>query len=469
MSRTSQKQIKDLQKKLTHKPKNVWEGLSEREIKEIEKFSKQYMQFLNKSKTEREAIRTIETMAQRNGFRPPGEKNKKIIFSKNGKCLALAVLGNEPLDKCINIVATHVDAPRLDLKPNPLYEDISLSLLKTHYYGGIRKYQWLARPMAIHGIVIKKNGSPFEIVIGENENDPVFTISDLLPHLSRKVQRDKKILDGFEGEKLNLIVGGRPLGDDRIKDRFKLFTLKWLYDHYGMIEEDFISAELEIVPAGPARDVGFDKSMIGAYAHDDRACAFSALEAIKDLNNPENTAIVLFYDKEEIGSDGATGAKSILLGYVIRELISLSYKKYDEKLVYKAFENARALSGDVNAAVDPNFQEVHEKRNSAIIGQGVSIMKYTGHGGKIGSNDADAEYVGWLRRLLNDKKIVWQTGEIGKIDEGGGGTVAKFLASYGLNIIDCGPPVLSMHSPFELISKGDLFMTFRSYKSFLES
>ena len=469
MSRTSQKQIKDLQKKLTHKPKNVWEGLSEREIKEIEKFSKQYMQFLNKSKTEREAIRTIETMAQRNGFRPPSEKNKKIIFSKNGKCLALAVLGNEPLDKCINIVATHVDAPRLDLKPNPLYEDISLSLLKTHYYGGIRKYQWLARPMAIHGIVIKKNGSPFEIVIGENENDPVFTISDLLPHLSRKVQRDKKILDGFEGEKLNLIVGGRPLGDDRIKDRFKLFTLKWLYDHYGMIEEDFISAELEIVPAGPARDVGFDKSMIGAYAHDDRACAFSALEAIKDLNNPENTAIVLFYDKEEIGSDGATGAKSILLGYVIRELISLSYKKYDEKLVYKAFENARALSGDVNAAVDPNFQEVHEKRNSAIIGQGVSIMKYTGHGGKIGSNDADAEYVGWLRRLLNDKKIVWQTGEIGKIDEGGGGTVAKFLASYGLNIIDCGPPVLSMHSPFELISKGDLFMTFRSYKSFLES
>ncbi|KPA18933.1 Peptidase M18, aminopeptidase I [Candidatus Magnetomorum sp. HK-1] len=469
MPRTPQRQIRDLQKKLSHTPKNVWECISDRDFQTIENFSDQYKLFLNQSKTEREAIRTIETIAQRNGFRPPNGKSKKICISKNGKCLALAVLGTIPLDQGINIIATHIDAPRLDLKPNPLYEDVNLSILKTHYYGGIRKYQWLARPMAIHGIVIKKNGAPFEIVIGENDADPVFTIPDLLPHLSRKIQGDKKISDGFEGEKLNLIVGGKPLGDDRIKERFKLSTLKWLYEHYGMIEEDFASAELEIVPAGPARDVGLDKSMIGGYAHDDRACAFSALEAIRDLKKPDHTALVLFYDKEEIGSDGATGAKSLLLEYVVRELAYMTLKKCDERSVFNALINARALSGDVNAAIDPNFQEVHEKRNAAKMGQGVSLMKYTGHGGKYGSSDAHAEYIGWIRRLLNEKKIVWQTGELGKIDEGGGGTVAKYLATYGMDVIDCGPPILSMHSPFEIISKGDLFMTLRTYQSFLES
>jgi aspartyl aminopeptidase len=469
MSSMTKKQVKALQKKITYTSKNAWDVISEKDTKRIEKFSDDYKHFLNHAKTEREAIRTIETIVQRNGFRQAGKNNKKICIAKNGKCMGVAVLGKTPMDQHMNIIAVHVDSPRLDLKPNPLFEDINLSILKTHYYGGIRKYQWLARPLAIHGIVIKKNGSPFEMIMGENDNDPVFTIPDLLPHLSKKVQGNKKISNGFEGEKLNVLIGGKPFGDDQIKERFKLNTLKLLYDQYGMVEEDFISAELEIVPAGPAKDVGWDRSMIGGYAHDDRSCVFCALEAVRSLKNPKHTALVLFFDKEEIGSDGNTGAKSLLIENVVRELIYKTQDQYSERFLFNALMNAKALSGDVNAGMDPNFQDVHEKRNAALLGHGVSLMKYTGHGGKIGSNDANAEYMGNLRKLFNENKIVWQTGEIGKIDEGGGGTIAKFLAEYGMNIIDCGPPVLSMHSPFEIISKVDLFMTLRAYQTFLES
>jgi len=465
----TKKQVKAIQKKLTYTPINAWDVISEKDEQRVEQLSEDYKFFLNHSKTEREAVRNIETIAQRSGFRNVSQTNKKIFITQNGKCMGLAILGNVPLDQHMNIIGVHIDAPRLDLKPNPLFEEIDLALLKTHYYGGIRKYQWLARPMAIHGIIIKKNGAPFEITMGENENDPVFTIPDLLPHLSKKIQGNKKISDGFEGEKLNLLFGGKPFGDDQIKERFKLNILKLLYDQYGMVEEDFVSAELEVVPAGSARDVGWDRSMIGGYAHDDRVCVFCALEAIRNLTNPEHTALVLFYDKEEIGSDGSTGAKSFLLEHVVRELIYTTQKKYDERMVYNALMNARALSGDVNAGMDPNFQEVHEKRNAAKIGYGVSLMKYTGHSGKIGANDAHAEFIGSLRKLFNDNKIVWQTGEIGKIDEGGGGTIAKYMAEYGMNIIDCGPPILSMHSPFEILSKADLFMTLRAYQTFLES
>jgi len=469
MTQLSLTERKKLQKKLSYKPTSAWDSLNAKDPQKIEELSKDYKLFLSQSKTEREVIRSIEIIAQRNGFREIGKKNKQICVSRHGKCLALAVLGQVPMDQRMHIIATHVDAPRLDLKPNPLFEDIDLTMLKTHYYGGLRKYQWLARPMAIHGIVIKKNGAPFEFVMGENESDPVFTIPDLLPHLAKKVQDNKKISEGFEGEKLNVIIGNTPLGNDRLKDRFKANILKYLYERYEMVESDFISAELEVVPAGPARDIGMDASMIGGYAHDDRSCTFCALEAIKNLKSPRQTAIVLFYDKEEIGSDGHTGAKSLLLEHIVRELAYATNEKSDERFVYNALMNARALSGDVNCGMDPNYQEVHEKRNAAIIGRGVSLMKYTGSRGKYSSNDASAEYIGWLRRLFNENKIVWQTGEIGKIDEGGGGTIAKYLAAYGMDIIDCGPPILSMHSPFELISKVDLYMTFCAYRTFLES
>jgi aspartyl aminopeptidase len=469
MTQLSLTERKKLQKKLSYTSTSAWESLNPKELQNIEELSNDYKLFLSQSKTEREVIRSIEIIAQRNGFREIGKKNKHICVSRHGKCLALAVLGQEPMDQRMHIIATHVDAPRLDLKPNPLFEDVDLTMLKTHYYGGLRKYQWLARPMAIHGIVIKKNGAPFEFVMGENISDPVFTIPDLLPHLAKKVQDDKKISEGFEGEKLNVIIGNTPLGDDRLNDRFKAHILKYLFERYEMVESDFISAEIEIVPAGPARDIGMDASMIGGYAHDDRSCTFCALEAIRNLKNPHQTAIVLFYDKEEIGSDGHTGAKSLLLEHIVRELAYATNQNVNERFVYNALMNARALSGDVNCGMDPNYQEVHEKRNAAFIGRGVSLMKYTGSRGKYSSNDARAEYIGWLRRLFNENRIVWQTGEIGKIDEGGGGTIAKYLAAYGMDIIDCGPPILSMHSPFELISKVDLFMTFRAYRTFLES
>jgi aspartyl aminopeptidase len=469
MSKLSLTERKRIQKKLSYTPTSAWDNLHAKDKAKTEAFSNEYKRFVSQAKTEREVIRSIETTAQRNGFRDIGKNNKQICVSRHGKCFAMAVMGKVPMNQRMHIIAVHVDAPRLDLKPNPLFEDVDLTMLKTHYYGGIRKYQWLARPMAIHGIVIKKNGAPFEFVLGENENDPVFTIPDLLPHLARKVQGNKKISNGFEGEKLNLIIGNTPFGDDRLKDRFKTYILKYLYDRFEMLESDFISAELEIVPAGPARDVGLDSSMIGGYAHDDRSCTFCALEAIRNLKNPHHSAMVLFYDKEEIGSDGHTGAKSLLLEHFVRELAYATNEKADERFVYNALLNARALSGDVNAGLDPNFQEVHEKLNAAMLGRGVSLMKYTGSGGKYGTSDARAEYIGWLRRLFHDNNISWQTGEIGKVDEGGGGTIAKYLAEYGMDIIDCGPPILSMHSPFELISKVDLYMTFRAYRTFLES
>jgi len=469
MSQISLTERKKLQKKLSYTPTSAWDSILAKDKILIDELSEDYKLFLSQAKTEREVIRFIETRAQMDGFRELGKKNKRICVSRHGKCLALTVLGQSPLDQGMHIIAVHVDAPRLDLKPNPLFEDVDLTMLKTHYYGGLRKYQWLARPMAIHGIIIKKNGAPFEFVMGEKENDPVFTIPDLLPHLSKKVQDNKKISDGFDGEKMNVIIANTPLGDDRMNDRFKAYVLKYLYDRYEMVESDFISAELEVLPAGPARDVGLDANMIGGYAHDDRSCTFCALEAIRELKKPFHTAMVLFYDKEEIGSDGHAGAKSLMLEHVVRELAYTTNEKANERFVYNALMNSRALSGDVNAAMDPNYQEVHEKNNAAIMGRGVSLMKYTGSRGKISANDARAEYIGWLRRLFNDNKIAWQTGEIGKIDEGGGGTIAKYLAAYGMDIIDCGPPILSMHSPFELISKVDLHMTYRAYRAFLES
>jgi len=462
----TQKDILNLKKKVLYKPKHVWDVISEKEKKQIFSFCDSYKQFLNHAKTERESVQFIESFIKDKGFELVDTGANRCYTIFNNKCLAVAIKGTAPMTDGVRLIASHIDSPRLDLKQNPLYEEVNLSLLKTHYYGGIRKYQWLARPLAIHGRIMRHKGKPLDIVIGENPDDPVFTIADLLPHLSRKKQGNKKINEAIEGEKLNVLIGGLPIGNEKIKERFKLNILKILNDQYDIIEEDFMSAELEIVPAGEARDIGFDRSMIGAYGHDDRVCVFSALKAMCQLSNPKYTAIAIFFDKEEIGSEGNTSANSNILELFISQLMACEENIVTSQSIITCLTKSKALSGDVNAAIDPDYQDVHEKRNAAKLGFGVCISKFTGHGGKYGSNDASAEYLSHIREIFNKNKIVWQTGEVGKVDEGGGGTIAKYLAMYGMDIVDCGTPVLSMHSPFEIASKPDIYMTYKSYLSF---
>lgn len=467
----TKKEIEKLSNALTYSPKLVWDEVSRAEKKKVFEFGDEYKGFLDRSKTEREAVVTIREMAKENGF---SEDTQSIALTSmikifHEKSIALIKPGRVPLDKGIRLIVSHIDAPRLDLKQKPLYEEVDLSFLKTHYYGGIKKFQWLARPLAIHGRIIKTNGGLVDIAVGEDESDPVFTILDLLPHLAGKVQSVKRLSEAIAGEKLNLVVGSLPLGDEKQKDRFKLAVLNQLNKIYGLVEEDLISAELEIVPAGKARDVGWDSTLVGAYGQDDRASAFTSLKALLDTKEPVKTAIVLFVDKEEIGSDGATSAKSKLLESVIFEVMRKKGKKPSTMEAYNVLVSSQALSADVTGAIDPDYQEVHEKRNAARMGYGVCLTKFTGHRGKVGANDANAEYIGWLRRLFNKNKVIWQTGELGKVDEGGGGTVAKFLAVYGMEIIDYGPPVLSMHSPFEITHKGDIYMTYKGFKAFLKA
>jgi len=470
-SRVSKKKLEELRKRLIRKPQLVWDGVGAKEQKAIFPFAEKYKSFLDRVKTEREAVRTIEAFAKEKGFGDIGKGEGKKRFYKihKNKSIALAVLGKRPLASGLHIIASHIDSPRLDLKQNPLYEEVDLAFLKTHYYGGIKKYQWLARPLAIHGTILKKDGSSIDLNVGESEKDPVFTIADLLPHLSRKIQADKKVSEAFEGEKLNLLVGSLPIGDDETKERFKLAVLEHLFSHDGLIEEDLMSAEIEIVPAGKARDVGWDRGLVGAYGQDDRVCAYTSLEAIGEVKIPEVTAVALFTDKEEIGSDGSTGAKSRFLEDFVGDLLEATGQEASSKALRACLMNSRALSADANAALDPDYQEVHEKRNAAKMGYGVCMTKFTGSGGKVGSSDANAEYLGHIRRLFNEKNVVWQTGELGRVDEGGGGTIAKFLAVYGMEVLDCGTPILSMHSPFEITSKGDIYMTYKAYRAFYES
>jgi aspartyl aminopeptidase len=465
------KEIERISQKLISKSKLVWDTTNKKEKERIFDFDKGYQDFLNKAKTEREAVTVISDIAQRHGFslHPSGTEPIRMIKTFQGKSLALSTSGRKPMSEGINLIVSHLDSPRLDLKQNPLYEEVDLAFMKTHYYGGIKKFQWLTRPLAIHGRVIRSDGSSLDMVVGEDDADPVFTVADILPHLARKVQSDKKVSDAFVGEKLNLMVGSLPFGDNDTKDRFKLAVLNLLNERFGLVEEDLISAELEVVPAGKARDVGWDRGLTGAYGQDDRSCVFTSLKAIIDLKNPQKAALTLFVDKEEIGSDGATGAKSRFLESVLADLMIANGKEPLYHDIQKILMNSRAISADGNGALDPDFQDVHEKRNAARLGYGICLVKFTGSGGKYGANDANAEYVGWLRNLFNQKKVVWQTGELGKVDEGGGGTVAKFLAPYGMQIVDCGPPVLSMHSPFEITHKGDIYMTYKGYRAFLES
>ncbi|MCT4612271.1 MAG: aminopeptidase [Clostridia bacterium] len=454
--------------------KNGWNDLNKSEIKKVMSFSKRYMTFLNNAKTEREAVKEIIKLAKKEGFisleeatqKKLNKPGTKIYSSNRDKSLALFILGKEPMNKGIKIIGSHIDSPRLDLKPNPMYEDKSLALLKTHYYGGIKKYQWATIALSLHGVVIDKNGNKIDVSIGDDDNDPVFYISDLLPHLS-KDQISKKMHEGISGEDLNVIIGSIPHKIKKDSYSVKEGILNILNEKYGITEEDFISSEFELVPSFKAKDVGLDRSLIAGYGHDDKSCAYASLEAIKDITIPEKTISILFTDKEEIGSYGNSGGQSRFFEYAIAELINLTNKNYNELLLKQCFSNSKVISADVGAAFDSTYAAAYSKYNSAYIGHGVILKKYTGSRGKSGASDASAEYVGEIRKIFNDNNISWQASEMGKVDQGGGGTISYILANYNADVIDCGTPVLSMHAPIELISKVDLYNTYLAYKCFL--
>lgn len=457
---------------MLYEVKNGWTKKSNRD--EIFKFSEGYKKFLDLGKTEREFVNEGVKFAQENGFVPAQTKERlvagdKVYYVNRGKNLVLAVIGKEDIEKGINYVVSHIDSPRLDLKGNPLYEEFELAYMKTHYYGGIKKYQWASIPLALHGVIVLENGKKVEISIGEKEADPVFTIPDVLPHLAANIQGDRKAGEVLKGEELQIIVGSIPttIEDKDVKARVKYAILEILNRDYGMVEEDFISAELELVPAGTAKDIGFDRSMIGAYGQDDRICGYTSLRAIVDLQEtPDRTAICFLADKEEIGSSGSTGLKSDYLAFVTGDIIERVKGKFNEMMLRRTLWNSQSLSSDVNAGVDPIFKGVHDIQNAAKIGFGVVLTKYTGARGKSSTNDADAEYLGKLRKIFNEDEICWQIGELGKVDEGGGGTVAMYLAELGIRTVDMGPALLAMHSPFEVSSKLDVFETYRAYKTF---
>ncbi|MDI3312059.1 MAG: aminopeptidase, partial [Thermoanaerobacterium sp.] len=455
-------ELKDIEKRLGYKSKNGWLKVNDEEKEKIFEYAEDYKAFIGECKTEREVADRIIKVAEESGFinletatnLKPGTK---VYYNNKGKSVILAVIGKDSVRNGFKAAAAHIDSPRIDLKPNPLYEDSGLALFKTHYYGGIKKYQWVTIPLALHGVVIKESGEKVVFNLGEDEKDPVLYITDLLPHLG-KDQMDKKASDVVTGEALNPVIGNMPLSEDV---SVKPNLLKILNEKYGIVEEDFISAELELVPAHKPRDIGFDRSMIGAYGQDDRICAYGVLRAILDVDNPEKTAVAIFADKEEIGSMGNTGLQSRFFENAIAEILEKQEGSTDIKL-RAAMRNAELLSADVNAGFDPLYPDVSEKLNSSYIGNGVCLTKYTGSRGKSGSNDANAEFVAKVRKIFNENDVVWQTGELGKVDIGGGGTVALFAANYGMEVIDCGIALLSMHSPYELSSKLDLYMGYKA-------
>ncbi len=459
--------IKELKDELFLKRENGRILLSEEELKTCDDYCDDYKKFLDSAKTEREAVETAICLAEEKGFVAfeEGKTYKagdRIYFSNRGKALALAVIGEEPIEKGTKIAAAHIDSPRLDLKPNPLYEADELALFKTHYYGGIKKYQWTAIPLALHGVFCKKSGEVIPVKIGEDDNDPKFVVTDLLPHLG-KDQQSRPLREGIKGEELNILIGSHKFCADE-SEAVKLNIMKLLNEKYGVTEADFLSAELEVVPAFRACDIGLDRSMIGAYGHDDRVCAYPSLSAIFNLKTPKYTAITILADKEEVGSGGNTGLRSGFLKHFIYALA-----KMQSGDIHNALVNSKCLSADVNAALDPTFSDVHERRNAAFLNYGAVITKYTGSGGKGGTSDANAEYVAEIRRILDDKGVIWQHGELGKVDQGGGGTVAIYIANLGIEVIDLGVPVLSMHSPFEVVAKLDVYMTHRTISEFFEA
>lgn len=458
-----------VKKDLTYEIKNCWDVYaSTLHRAAMDDLATRYMAFLSTCKTERETIEYVRARVEKAGFKNH-MKDLKVWRDMRGKTMFLARRGKRPLSDGVRLVGAHADTPRLDLKQHPMYEECAVGLAKTHYYGGIRKHQWFARPLALHGVIVRADGKTMNVNIGEETTDPVFTVLDLLPHLAY-AQMEKTVTNAFEGEKLNVVFGHAPQvknpKDDKEKNRIKQQVLALLNTKYGIIEEDLFSAELQVVPAGPARPVGLDGSLIGGYGQDDRICVFTALEALLTSKTPEHTQVVLFWDKEEIGSDGATGAKSMFFEYCMDDLVRAWAPR---TRLSEVFLNTCALSADVHGALDPDYQDVHEKLNSSLLGHGPVFCKFTGHRGKVGANDAHAEYVGFMRQILNKAGIPWQMAELGKVDLGGGGTVAKFLAVYGMDIIDFGPGVLSMHSPFEISSKADLYATTLAYREFLQS
>ena len=457
----------ELKEKLFLKHENGLKNITEKEWNEIIAYCEDYKKFLNASKTEREAVKNAIAAAKEKGFKEFSRNEKynpgdKVYFNNRGKTVAFAVIGKEDIENGINITAAHIDSPRLDLKPNPLYEEIELALFKTHYYGGIRKYQWPTVPLALHGVFAKKDGSIVSVNIGEDDNDPKFVVNDLLPHLASE-QNKRSLPDGIRGEELNVLIGSRPFKDDEGSELVKLNILKILNEKYGVTEDDFLSSELEIVPATKACDLGFDRSMIGSYGQDDRVCAYPALTAVLNVESPKKTALAILTDKEEIGSEGNTGLNSDFLRYVIGDLC---YVAGGDPTV--ALRHSRCLSADVNAGTDPTFQDVMEKRNASFLNYGVVVTKYTGARGKSDTNDASAEYVAQIRSMLDNSGIKWQIGELGKVDIGGGGTVAKYIADMGVDVIDLGVPVLSMHAPFETTAKFDIFMCFKAMYEFMK-
>ncbi len=430
-----------------------------------DEFCEGYKKFLNNAKTERMAVDTVIKMVQDAGFTEYEEgktyvSGNRYFVNNRGKALALVCVGKETADKGVKINASHIDSPRLDLKPNPLYEEIELALFKTHYYGGIRKYQWTAVPLSLIGVVVKKNGEKVNVNIGEDDCDPKFVVNDLLPHLAAE-QGKRTLADGIKGEELNVLVGSRPFKDEAGSELVKLNILKILNEKYGITEADFLSAELECVPAVKACDIGLDRSMIGAYGQDDRVCAYPAVMAALETKNPQKTLVTVLADKEEIGSMGNTGLESSFLKYIIYDIA-----KMQNVSGTVALRNSKCLSADVNAATDPTFQDVMERRNAAYLNYGVVITKYTGARGKSGTSDASAEYMGEIRAMLDNAGIVWQTGELGKVDMGGGGTVAQYVANLGVDVVDIGVPVLSMHAPFETTAKYDVYMAYLAMKEF---
>ena len=458
----------DFKEKLFDKKENGWNKVNEEEKQKIFDLSKKYMNFLNHSKTEREFIKSARKLADEHGFKDimnfdtlkPGDK---IYFVNRNKSMYLAIIGTEKIEDGLHIIGSHVDSPRLDLKPNPLYENTEMAYFKTHYYGGIKKYQWTTIPLSIHGTIVKTNGEKIDVNIGEDENDPIFTITDLLPHLAQD-QMVKKLKDGINGEDLQLLVGSMPYGKEG-KEQVKLNILNILNKKYGIVEADLTSTEIELVPAFKARSLGFDESMVAAYGQDDKVCAYTSLAALMELENVKNTAVCILSDKEEIGSMGNTGMESQMFDFFISEILN-KMQVNRPNLLERVFCFSKMLSSDVDAGFDPIYASVSDKTNAGFLGKGISLNKYTGARGKSGASDANAEYVAWIRNILEKNDISYQVAELGKVDIGGGGTIAFIIANKGADVIDCGVPVLSMHAPYEVTSKYDIYSAFKTYKAF---
>ena len=469
MSEKTEKEI--LTEKLFNKKENGWNTKTEEERKTIFDYAKGYMDFMNKSKTEREIVQSSKKIAEANGFKDIKEFDSlkagdKVYYINREKSMYLAVIGEDNIENGINIIGAHADSPRLDLKPNPLYEDGGFAYFKTHYYGGIKKYQWTTIPLSLHGVIVKTNGEKITINIGEDENDPIFTITDLLPHLAQE-QMERKLKDGVSGEDLNLLIGSIPYSNEGA-EQVKLNILNLLNQKYGITEVDFLSSELEIVPAMKCRSLGFDSSMVAGYGQDDKICVYTELTALVDMKKiPVRTAVCIISDKEEIGSMGNTGMESHVFDTFVSELLNkLGVNR--PNLLDKVFCNSKMLSADVDAGVDPIYANVSEKNNASYLGRGIGLNKYTGARGKSGASDANAEFVAEIRNIFETNDVRYQIGELGKVDIGGGGTIAYILANKGIDVIDCGVPVLSMHAPYEVTSKFDLYEAYRGYKAFWE-